>query len=105
MGGSAAVASLKGLAWPVPLASASRFSAMTRSHSFSPLRVLHEEGYAVAPIDMAQKLLGALVEVTFTLHHTHWDSLECDSFSALASKVVLVEDESLCMKKVSRRDS
>lgn len=77
---------------------------MTRSHTFSPLRVLHDKGYAVAPIDMAEKMLGALVEVTFTLHHTHWDSLECDSFSALASKVVLVEDESLFVGKVARRD-
>ncbi|KAF9489732.1 hypothetical protein BDN71DRAFT_284014 [Pleurotus eryngii] len=81
------------LTWPVPRSSANRFSGMMMNMRFSPLQVFHESGFAVAPVDMATRLPGTLAEVTFSLHHTHWQHLDCDTFSALVSKVVMLEDD------------
>ncbi|KAF9489724.1 hypothetical protein BDN71DRAFT_1511874 [Pleurotus eryngii] len=77
--------------WPVPYASHTRFRAMLDGYVFKPLRVTNRVGVPIPAKDWAAQLPGALVEVTFSLHHSYSAKEKSDDYAAWAKAVRVIK--------------
>ncbi|KAF4602932.1 hypothetical protein EYR38_003336 [Pleurotus pulmonarius] len=89
--------------WPVGYASSERFQNAQTTHCFEPLKVTSRNGVPIPEMEWESTVSGALVEVTFTVHHSHAGAGKCDIFKAKPSKIKVVKpNEAKKVQKQSR---
>ncbi|KAF9495649.1 hypothetical protein BDN71DRAFT_1430866 [Pleurotus eryngii] len=82
------------VAWPVPYGARKGFQEAQDNYVFRPMEVMSRVGVRLPPKDWARVLPGALVEVTFTLHHAVSPDTMGDDFGAWAKTVRVIKSAS-----------